>query len=135
MSCNRFLFRCVSTVLVVSSLPFVRWRGAVAVGETVILLHPHLPLLGVSIGMERGVPVKRQSRRRCCGRRREPEQRRPGEQTDADLAGRVSEPVGGRPDTARGWWCRASQRGISSKNMALITSECGATRVLSVSWS
>ena len=26
----------------------------VAVGETVILLHPHLPLVGVSIGMERG---------------------------------------------------------------------------------
>ena len=25
-----------------------------AVGETVILLHPPLPLLGVSIGMERG---------------------------------------------------------------------------------
>ena len=29
-------------------------RADLAVGETVILLHPHLPLLGIAIGMERG---------------------------------------------------------------------------------
>ena len=30
------------------------WRTGLAVGETVILLHPPLPLVGVSIGVERG---------------------------------------------------------------------------------
>ena len=30
--------------------------------------------------------------------------------------------------------CGTSQHGLSSKNMTLITSDCGATRYLSIKW-
>ena len=36
----------------------MRFRNALAVGETAILLHPPLPLAGVSIGTERGVSAE-----------------------------------------------------------------------------
>ena len=47
--CSCRLTRCtlVQTLLLPN-------RARIAVGETVILLHPPLPLPGVSVGMERG---------------------------------------------------------------------------------
>ena len=54
MHAHMTIVRRIDDAVLIGQLTVLTGTEWMAVGETVILLHPPLPLAGVSIGMERG---------------------------------------------------------------------------------